>query len=174
MLRGQKGRERNPQQSLSGLPRAIALRILATGEVRELFPVGGRSKRANPFPLKRTALESTALTSPPQSQRESTGVRWWPPKSIFRRYSLCVVPVVLPSYIFGLFLPALPAIALVSLDFRIYDAPLQDSESVPARLAPEGINVEDAHQTFRTNSTDSFNIIAGTLGTNRLSHVIFP
>jgi hypothetical protein len=40
---------------------------------------------------------------------------------------------------------------------------------VPARFAPEGINVKDAHQTFKTVSTDSFNVIAGALGTNRFA-----
>jgi hypothetical protein len=70
----------------------------------------------------------------------------------------------------GLILPPFPSNVLVQLDSGICDAPLHDSESVPARFAPEGINVEDAHQTFKTDSTDSFNEIAGTLGTSRLRH----
>jgi hypothetical protein len=48
----------------------------------------------------------------------------------------------------------------VNLDLRICDPPLQESESVPARLAPKGINVKKAYQTFRTDPTDSFNVIA--------------
>ena len=42
---------------------------------------------------------------------------------------------------------------------------------MPARLAPKGINVKEAYQTFSTDPTDSFNAIAGTLGTNRLQHL---
>src|SRR6266550_5050319 len=48
---------------------------------------------------------------------------------------------------------------------------MQESESVPARLAPKGIDVKEAYQTFRTDPTDSFNLIAGALGTNRLRHL---
>ena len=40
-----------------------------------------------------------------------------------------------------------------------------------ARLAPEGINVEEAYQTFETDTMGSFNVIAGALGTNRLRHL---
>jgi len=40
---------------------------------------------------------------------------------------------------------------LVFLDLRICDTPLQESESMPARLAPKGINVKEAYQTFRTD-----------------------
>src|SRR5262245_10358236 len=48
----------------------------------------------------------------------------------------------------------------------VSDTPLQDSESVPAQLAPEGINVKKAHQTFKTvPSGCSSDIVAGTLGT---------
>jgi hypothetical protein len=54
---------------------------------------------------------------------------------------------------------------------RIFDTPLQKSESVTARLAPEGINVKEAYQTFGTDTMDSFNVIAGALGTNRLRHL---
>jgi hypothetical protein len=39
-----------------------------------------------------------------------------------------------------------------------------------ARLAPEGINIKEAYQTFRTEPTDSFNVFAGALGTNWLGH----
>src|SRR5262249_46856989 len=63
-----------------------------------------------------------------------------------------------------------PSSAFVSLDSGVSDTPLQDSESVPARLAPEGINVKDAHQTFKTvPSGCSSDIVAGTLGTMNLS-----
>ena len=52
----------------------------------------------------------------------------------------------------------------------VSDTPLQDSESVPAQLAPEGINVKKAHQTFKTvPSGCSSDIVAGTLGTMNLS-----
>jgi hypothetical protein len=51
---------------------------------------------------------------------------------------------------------------------RVSDAPFEEPKSVPARFAPKGINVKKAHQTFRTDPTDSFNVIAGALGTNRL------
>ena len=64
----------------------------------------------------------------------------------------------------------LPSRALVFFDPRVCDAPLQESESVPARLAPEGINVKEAYQTLRTDPTDSFNVFAGALGTNWLLH----
>ena len=40
-----------------------------------------------------------------------------------------------------------------------------------ARFAPEGINVKEAHQTFKTVSAGSFNVFAGALGTNRLRHL---
>jgi len=42
---------------------------------------------------------------------------------------------------------------------------------VPACLALKRINVKEAYQTFRTDPTDSFNVIAGALGTNRLPHL---
>ena len=42
---------------------------------------------------------------------------------------------------------------------------------MPARFAPEGINVKEAHQTFKTVSAGSFNVFAGALGTNRLRHL---
>ena len=51
---------------------------------------------------------------------------------------------------------------------RVSDAPFEEPKSVPARFAPKGINVKEAYQTFRTDPTDSFNVIAGALGTNRL------
>ena len=35
-----------------------------------------------------------------------------------------------------------------------------------ALFAPEGINVKDAHQTFKSVSTDSFNVTAEALRTN--------
>jgi hypothetical protein len=37
-------------------------------------------------------------------------------------------------------------------------------------LAPEGINVKEAGQTFRTDPTDSFDVFAGAPRTNRLRH----
>jgi hypothetical protein len=69
-------------------------------------------------------------------------------------------------------LPRLRSNALFFLDSRVCHAPLQDSESAPARLAPEGINVKEAHQTSRTDPTDSFNVFAGAPRTNhrRLQH----
>ena len=63
-----------------------------------------------------------------------------------------------------------PFNALVYLDLSICDAPLQESESAPARLAPEGLNVKEAYQTFRTEPTDSFNVFTGAPWTNRLRH----
>jgi len=47
---------------------------------------------------------------------------------------------------------------------------LEESKSVAARFAPEGINVKEAYQTFRANPTDSFNVFAGAPGTNRRLH----
>jgi len=44
---------------------------------------------------------------------------------------------------------------------------LEDTKSVSARLAPEGVNVKEAYQTFKTDPTDSFNVYAGTFGTGR-------
>ena len=64
-----------------------------------------------------------------------------------------------------------PFNALVYLDLSICEAPLQESESAPARLAPEGINVKEAYQTFRTEPTDSFNVFTGAPWTNRLRHL---
>jgi hypothetical protein len=53
---------------------------------------------------------------------------------------------------------------------RVCDAPLQESESVPAPFAPEGINVKEAYQMFRTDTTGSSNVFARAPGTNRLRH----
>jgi hypothetical protein len=61
--------------------------------------------------------------------------------------------------------------ASVYLYPRVFDAPLQKSESVPAHLAPEGINAKEAYPTFRTDPMDSFNIFAGAFGTNGLRHL---
>src|SRR5262245_2141657 len=66
-------------------------------------------------------------------------------------------------------MPPFPSSAFVSLVSGVCDTPLQDSESVPARLAPEGINVKEAHQTFKTIPSGSSDIVAGTLGTTNLS-----
>ena len=60
--------------------------------------------------------------------------------------------------------------APVQLDFRVCDAPLEEPKSVPARLAPEGINVKEAHQTFRTDPTDALNVFARAFWTNSFRH----
>ena len=49
---------------------------------------------------------------------------------------------------------------------RVSDAPFEEPKSVPAPLAPKGINVKEAHQTFKTDATGSLNIFARAFGTN--------
>ena len=63
-----------------------------------------------------------------------------------------------------------PSNASVDLDPGVCDAPLQEPESMPARLALEWKNVEEACQTFNTDPTDPFNVFARAPGTNRLRH----
>jgi hypothetical protein len=46
------------------------------------------------------------------------------------------------------------------LDSGISDAPSQKFESMVTPLAPEGINVEKAYQTFRANPADSVDVFA--------------
>ena len=90
-----------------------------------------------------------------------------------RDRSLGSVPYALGASALLLINPflALASNASVLLDPRVCDSPLQESESVPARLAPKGIDVKETYQTFRTDPTNSFNVIAGALGTNRLRHL---
>jgi hypothetical protein len=45
----------------------------------------------------------------------------------------------------------------VYLNFRVGNAPLQDSESVPAFSAAEGINVKKTQKPFKTNPFDPSN-----------------
>jgi hypothetical protein len=52
------------------------------------------------------------------------------------------------------------------LDSGISDAPLQKFESMTTPLAPEGINVEKAYQTLRTDPAGSVDVFAGALGAN--------
>ena len=56
------------------------------------------------------------------------------------------------------------------LDSGISDAPSQKFESMATPLAPEGINVEKAYQTFRANPADSVDVFAGAFGANCVRH----
>lgn len=56
------------------------------------------------------------------------------------------------------------------LDSGISDAPLQKFESMTTPLAPEGINVEKAYQTLRTDPAGSVDLVAEALGTDCARH----
>ena len=89
--------------------------------------------------------------------------------SWMRKLTMYVLATAAPYFISLDYSP--PSSAFVYLDLCICDPPLLESEPVPARLAPKGINVKEAQQPFKTVSTDPFNVVAGTLGTNQLRHL---
>jgi hypothetical protein len=61
--------------------------------------------------------------------------------------------------------------AAVFFEPLVLDTPLKELETMAAKLAPEGIDVEEAYQTLgQTDPTDTSDILAGTSGTKRSRH----
>jgi hypothetical protein len=59
-------------------------------------------------------------------------------------------------------------LASVLFDFIVLDTPLKELETVAAKLASEGIDIEQAHQTLaQSNPTDAPDVFSGTFGTKR-------
>jgi hypothetical protein len=62
----------------------------------------------------------------------------------------------------------------VFLDSFVFDAPLKKLETVAAKLAPEGIDIEKTYQALaETDPADALNVFSGTSRTKRPWHRIF-
>lgn len=62
-------------------------------------------------------------------------------------------------------------LASVFLDSIVLDTPLKELETMAAKLASEGIDVEQAYQTLaQSDATDTPNVFSGTSGTKRSRH----
>jgi hypothetical protein len=65
-------------------------------------------------------------------------------------------------------------LAPVFLDFSVFDTPLKEFETVAAKLAPKGINIEQAYQALtQADPADTRNVFSGASGTKRSWHRIF-